>query len=122
MIKFLSLIWLLQHPLLAVLGLAMLLLYGFVFYAGALQAWPRMRMGWKLLVGVGIAVFGLVDVLWNVTLGSLLYLEPPFRNRAYTFSQRTQHWYHQTGWRRDYVLGAANWTSLLNSVVPGHIR
>jgi hypothetical protein len=121
-IKFLSLVWILQHPFLAVLNFAILLLYGFVFYAGTLQAWPRMHVGWKLPIGVGVAFFGLVDVLWNVTLGSLIYLEPPFLHRTYTFSQRTEYWYHAGGWRRDYLFGAANWASLLNSVVPGHIQ
>lgn len=122
MIKPLSFIWAIQHPLLTIVGLSLTMLYGFVFYAGALQAWPRMHVGWKVPIGAAVAVFGLLDVLFNTTLGSLIYLEPPFRNKTYTFSQRTAYWYHQSGWRKDYLLGAANWASLLNSVVPGHIK
>ena len=99
---------------------ALIFFYGFQWYAGVLQAWSRMHLIWRLVSLPPFLIFGAMDVLWNIILGSIIYLEWPFIHGV-TFSQRTQYWYHEAGWRNTYLLGARNWASLLNSIQPGHI-
>lgn len=94
--------------------------YGFQWYAGVSQAWTRMKLVPKILSAPPAALFFLCDVLWNCTWGTVTFLEFPFVH-GFTFSQRVEYWANQSGWRKDYVLGATNWKSLLNSILPYHI-
>ena len=106
-----------------VIILIALMFYGFQWYAGALQAWPRMLIVPRIFTLIGVAFFGAVDIFWNITIGSLIYLELPFLHGV-TFSQRTEYWFNQSNndWRKTYLLGANNWAALLNSISIDHIK
>jgi hypothetical protein len=113
--------------------LFIVMFYGFQWYAGALKAWPRMVFIPRLFTLIGVAFFGSLDVVFmNVVVGTVVYADIPFRaqpdatkwwHRQWTFSQRTEFWYNesQNDWRKTYLLGADNWTALLNAIAPGHI-
>ena len=93
--------------------------YGYVFYAGCLNAWhPSLPLWIKAILIPPIAIFGLADIIINFFLGSLLYLDIPFRH-GWTFTQRTCYWYHTVG---DYRKSLADWfASILNPFNKDHI-
>lgn len=68
--------------------------YGFIIYAGATKAWHV--LGWlpKVMILPLAPPFYLVDVLFNTTIGSLIYLQWPkyygYGIFGLTFSIRTQ--------------------------------
>ena len=66
-----------------------------------------------------ILLFGLLDMTFNIFIGSILFVELPFIN-GITFSQRLCHWFEQggTGWRYEQ---ASWWASILNEISAGHI-
>jgi hypothetical protein len=108
-----------------------LMFYGFQWYGGALQGWKTMLIVPRIATLLLLGVFGSVDIVWNLIFGTLTFWERPFKrtiggtrwyHRQWTFSLRVEHWYNaKPCWRRDYLLGADNWRSLLNSMVAGHI-
>lgn len=100
-----------------------IMFYGFQWYAGAIKAWPTMHILPRTLTAIMFLFFIGFDVLWNVIVGSIIYLELPFRNKTFTFSQRTEYWYNKPlSWRCTYILGANNWAAFLDSIVAGHIK
>lgn len=65
-----------------------------------------------------------VDVVWNITLGSLIYRELP---REWLFTTRTQRHYDELTIAYDQLSGlrkerAVYWAGVLNAIDPGHIK
>lgn len=109
-----------------ILGIIYALYVGFFVYAAASSAWNRMLIGHKVLIAPVLLLFGLVDVLFNVTLGALMFWEEPlpqtgmwWYQRDWTFSQRCCRWYRASGWRGSL---AGAWSVPLNAVYPKHIH
>jgi hypothetical protein len=107
---------------------ATVLLYvGFFFYASAWARWDYLNIYDKIVAGTGIAIFGLFDVAFNITVGSLYYWDLDILHGRdwkkplnWTFSTRSCVWWDQTKdkhrkHRADII--ADN----LNRVVPDHI-
>lgn len=92
------------------------LFQGFLIYASVKRAWPRLKIGIKVMQVPILLVFGLIDVLFNIVIGSILFLELP---RQLTFSQRCCVHLHDTGWRGS-IAGA--FSVPLNVIDEGHIR
>lgn len=95
-----------------------LMLWGFLFYAAMIESWRGMK--WFVWVPCipPILLFGLLDVIFNIAIGSLLYLELPFLH-GLTFSQRCCYWFNE---KESYRVGMAQWwASILNEISPGHI-
>jgi len=97
-------------------GSMYILFLGFLIYASILQAWSKLKIGIKILLVPVLVVFGGADVLFNFTLGSLLFLE---RARTYTFSQRLCQHLNDAGWK-GHLAGA--FSVPLNAIYPGHIH
>ena len=97
-----------------------LLLQGFFFYAAALQAWGGMKWYVRVITIPALAVFGAFDIVFNVFIGSIIFVELPFVRGLpdLTFSQRCCYWYKQSGWRKSIADFVA---SILNEISPGHI-
>lgn len=101
---------------------------GFLVYAAVWQAKERgEKIHWLtwLMVAPVIVVGYLVDVVWNWTLGSLLFLEPPWtvKGNAFslTFTRRLNRHYdaNNNSWRGKQ---ARFWAQLLNPFDPGHVN
>jgi hypothetical protein len=115
------------------LCLLVVMFYGFQWYAGALQSYPRMAFVPRMATLALVGVFGLLDIVFmNLIVGIFIYRDAPFQkiphgtrwhHRQWTFSQRTEYWYNQShnDWQKTYLLGADNWAALLNAISPGHI-
>ena len=97
---------------------SVLLFYGFVFYAGALQAWNRALIGQKIILLPPLIVFGLADILFRCTFGMLMFLELPTIDTI-TFSKQCESHYHEAGWRGSL---AGAFCFLLNTFIPGHCQ
>jgi hypothetical protein len=65
-----------------------------------------------LYVGAGVGVF--LDIVFNLTLGSVIYREPP---KELTFTSRCSRHKEGAGWRKDK---AEWWCRELNKFDPGH--
>lgn len=104
----------------AYLVLSWLLLIGFFFYATVEASWNRLKIGIKLLVLPVVIVFGLLDVIFDVVFGTIMFLEPPgwFSGR-FTFSQRCEHHWNDAGLRGVF---ADAYCYTLNSILPGHCK
>jgi len=89
---------------------------GFMVYVSAKQSWDRLKFGIKLLLLPAITFFGILDVLFNATVGSLLFLALP---RELTFSQRLNHYVTTQGWRGSVARAFA---VPLNAISPNHIK
>ena len=87
----------------------------FAMYAAIIQAWSKLKIGIKVLYAPMLIVFGLMDVLFNFTFGSLLFWE---RARTYTFSQRLSSHLNDTDWKGRISKAFA---IPLNAIYPGHI-
>lgn len=97
---------------------SLLLFYGFVFYAGCVQAWPRMLIGFKILVAPVLLVFGIADVLFRCTFGSLMFLDLPTM-ATITFSKQCESYMEDSGWRG----AVANaYCFLLNTFIQDHCQ
>lgn len=105
----------LSFALYAFLSMYVLFL-GFLIYAAVLQAWPKLKIGIKVLLIPVLLAFGGFDILFNFTIGSVLFLE---RAHTYTFSQRLCQHLNNPGWR-GAMAGA--FSVPLNAVYPGHIQ
>lgn len=92
------------------------LFLGFLIYAAAKRAWPRLKIGIKVLLAPALLAFGLIDVLFNIVIGTILFLELP---TTWTFSQRCSRHLHDAGWRGS-IAGA--FSVPLNVVDEGHVR
>lgn len=93
---------------------------GFPAYAGILRAWDMFSIPEKLFYGLFVILpFGILDILLNITWGSLYYWDWPFLH-GWTFSQRSCYWIHRPG---DFVRyrKAQAVARQLNKVIPGHI-
>jgi hypothetical protein len=95
----------------------LILYYGFFFYGVAIQAFPRQKFIPKIFTGVGIAIFGILDVFLNVLMTIPFGFEPPQRG-MWTFSGRCCKHLHDTNYRGSQ---AQAWAILLNAIVPDHI-
>lgn len=98
---------------------AYVLLVGFFFYASVIQAWPKLKIGIKVLVAPTVALVGLIDVAFDLVIGSIIFLELPNFKRNYTFSQRCCVHFHDADWRGKV---AGVFSVPLNAIVPGHIH
>jgi hypothetical protein len=94
------------------------LFYGFVFYAGALQAWDRALIGQKIILAPPLVFFGLLDVVFNVTFGTIMFLELPSFHLI-TFSKRCEFHMADNNWRGS-IAGA--YCFLLNTFIPDHCQ
>lgn len=56
-----------------------------------------------------------LDVIWNWTIGSLIFRELP---RKITFTSRVKHHLKRSGWRQDRALW---WAEELNKFDRGHV-
>jgi hypothetical protein len=54
-----------------------LLLIGFFFYATVEVSWHRLKIGIKILVLPVVIVFGLLDILFDTVVGTVLFCELP---------------------------------------------
>jgi len=100
---------------------------GFLLYAGALQCWNRITWYEKAVALLAIIPFGAIDIAFSQTWGVIYYDDWCLTHyewqdwksiNNYTFSMRTQYWYHESGTnqlRADYM------AVQLNNVVDGHI-
>ena len=112
--------------LLAVLVLPPVFLYlFFFFYASACTSWHVLPLPNRVAVGAVIAVFAVFDIVFNLTWGSLYYLDlnilhgaSIFDVFAWTFSDRSCYWIHQSGWRAEHAQLIAD---ELDPIYPGHI-
>lgn len=94
-------------------------------FVAVMHGKARMQAGgltrfWKLHLGL-LGLIGLaLDLVFNYTLGWLMFFEWPWSTGEALFSGRVQHHYRRAdGWR--YSL-AAFWARQLNQMDPGHIR
>lgn len=96
-----------------------LLLIGFMVYDSAKEAWPRMKVGIKILVSPVLIVFGVSDVLFDATAGTVMFgFElPGWHKSRFTFSSRCAYHKKDSGFRG--VIARAFCTTL-NSIMPGH--
>jgi hypothetical protein len=88
---------------------------GFVLYAGCQNAIEKRR--WAVIIPALPIVLpaGLIDVLFNQSIGRLMFLETKY---TLTFSNRLQGHYYEDGWRGDlarYIGGA------VDAILPHHI-
>lgn len=75
------------------------------------------------VLGYGIAVPGLIlDVIVNVTVGTVLFLDAPHLSRLTLSARMSWYYNNDTGWRRDLSEWFAR--SLLNTYDPSgeHIK
>ncbi len=93
-----------------------LLFIGFAMYASIIQAWNKLKIGIKIIYAPVLIIFGLADILFNLTIGSLLFWE---RAYTYTFSQRLCSHLNDVGWK-GHLAGA--FSVPLNAICPGHIH
>lgn len=93
-----------------------LLFLGFLIYAASKHAWHRLKIGIKILLAPVLIVFGIIDVLFNIVVGTVLFLELP---RTMTFSQRCSRHLYRNDWRGTVARAFA---VPLNAIDPEHIR
>lgn len=93
-----------------------LLLLGFLIYSASKHAWSRLKVGIKILLAPVLVVFGMIDVFFNIVIGSVLFLELPY---TMTFSQRCSSHLYRKDWRGSVARAFA---VPLNAIDPDHIR
>lgn len=98
------------------LGWAYVLFLAFTMYASILQAWGRLKIGIKILVFPALLIFGIIDVIFNLVVGSILFRELP---RQFTLSQRLCQHLIDPDWR-GHIAGAI--AVPLNAIYPDHIH
>jgi hypothetical protein len=97
----------------------LLFFYGYVFYAGCINAWhPSLPVWIKAVLIPPIAIFGFVDICIRFTIGAVLMKDCNYKH-GYTFSQLLCYYYNSIG---DYRKGVADFfASILNPFNKGHI-
>jgi len=108
-----------------VVGPPVLLYLFFFFYASAVRHWRRLPLLNRVPVGLVVAAFAVLDIVINLTWGSIFYLDanvlhgaPWWSVRAWTLSDRSCYWFHRSGWRRERARFVA---AQLDLIYPGHI-
>ncbi len=88
----------------------------FITYAGCQQAIKA--RAWAVLIPCApvLLVAGAMDVVFNATVGCLLFLE---WDHTLTFSQRLDSHYLEKGWRGSLARDIGN---VLDKVLPNHIH
>ena len=75
-----------------------------------------------LLIGPPVFFGYLLDVAWNTILGSLLFVEVPWKESwkpwTWTFTERLKRWKDSYTWRGHE---ARWWATLINWADPGHV-
>lgn len=93
-------------------------IYIFVMYLKRQRAKLEAAGGWRLAAAWAVvAVAWVLDVLYNITWGSLIFLQPPHPARL-TFTARLKYCKRLGGWRA--ALAAWMCARLLNPYDPGH--
>jgi len=93
-----------------------ILFLGFTMYASIIQAWHKLKIGIKVLLAPVLLVFGGIDVIFNLVIGSLLFWERP---KKFTFSERLCFHLTDADWR-GRIAGA--FSVPLNAIYPDHIH
>ncbi len=88
----------------------------FVVYAGCQQAIKDKAWGVLIPVAPIIIVGGLMDVIFNFTVGRLIFWE---LTNTLTFSERLSLHYLDSGWRGSVARDIGN---VLDHVLPRHIH
>jgi len=70
----------------------------------------------KYVYGPLVVLVVVIDVVWNITIGSLVYKELP---REWLFTTRTKR--HITESEGAQFKTAAYWAEVLNAIDPGHV-
>ena len=92
--------------------------FGFIFYAGALNAWkPELSLWVKVIVGIPILIFGGFDVAFRYTGGGLLLRD---FTHGWTFSQCLCYYINIKDGSFNYKV-ACFFAWLLNPFNKGHI-
>ncbi len=99
-----------------ILAFSYLMLIGFLIYAATKHAWYELKFGMKVLIAPAIIVFACIDVLFNVIIGSLMFIELPTQ---LTFSERCIKHYKQNTWRGSI---ARAFSIPLNAIDKDHIK
>ena len=88
---------------------------GFVLYAGCQNAIAQHR--WLVIVPALPVIIpaGIIDVLFNQSIGRALFLESRY---TLTFSMRLEFHYKETGWRGRNARWMADG---INTILPHHI-
>lgn len=104
------------------IDMTLLIVFGtFWLFAGGIKAKGLLRDGQldsfsTYAFAPLIVVFILLDILFNLFVGSIAYREFP---REFLFTSRTQrHYYKGSGWRLQV---ARTWAKRLNAIDPGHV-
>ena len=87
----------------------------FVLYAGCQHAIITRQYTVLIPCAPVLLVAGLMDVLFNFTLGRILFWE---LTNTFTFSERLDLHYTGTGWRGSLAGKIGN---VLDEILPGHI-
>ena len=89
---------------------------GFILYAGCQNAIESKAWGVLIPVAPIIVIVGLMDILFNQTVGRLIFWELKY---TLTFSQRlTLHWFDKD-WRGSIARDIGN---VLDKILPHHIH
>lgn len=79
-------------------------------------------------VYIGLVYFAILDILWNIIVGSVVFHEPPrFSKKEFFFTGRVKRWVRKADaakakgdtsklYRRAYY-----WRDLINTIDPGHV-
>jgi len=122
--------FLLWKPVLITIGIIwgatvtfFLLFLVFATYNGARKAGRDVPLFSLAIIGPALLFGGILDVVWNFTLGSLLFLkfptvERPKEFQSYTFTERLQQLKYDDTWRGTQ---ARFWAKQLNWADPGHV-
>ena len=98
-----------------------LLFLVFATYQNAREAGREVPLFSKLVMAPALVFGALLDVAWNLTLGTLLFAEWPKLESGFTswtFTARLQRLKHDPGWRGSI----AQWfAKQLNWADPGHV-
>jgi hypothetical protein len=96
------------------------MLWGFMMYAGALNAWhPQLPIWVKVVCIPPLAIFGSFDIAFRLTVGGLLLLDWNIHH-GITFSQTLCYYINIKDGSFNYRV-ACFFAWLLNQFNPGHI-
>ena len=107
--------------LLATIGLLTYVFYLlFLVYAAASPKWSKLPIWPKILLLPAGVIFYVIDVVFNFTFGSILFLQLPYINGHWyqTLSMRMAYNKTQTGWRSKIASFVCS--NLLDPFAQGH--